>query len=80
MNRHAFRGSRANRDRREQAFARSVIAAMQQQHDVNEALLTARATEVCPDCFGTGEVARHVSDEVVTDAICLECNGRGWLS
>ncbi len=82
MNRHIFRGSRTNRDRREQTFARSVIAEATRrkiEEDNTRIMLQADEIEVCPDCFGKGEVVRHVSDTVVTEAVCLECNGNGWV-
>ncbi len=113
--RSGMRNSSTNRDRRDQAFARSVIAQATKRfneakalestrglccgarhanavspwtcdcacHDLakNAAmLLKAGEIEVCPDCFGTGEVVRHVTDDIVREQICLECNGRGWVS
>lgn len=80
--RHQFRSSRANRDRREQTFARSVIAEAARRHNESLALETAaksREREVCPDCLGRGEIVREVADGIVHEAVCLECNGKGWI-
>jgi hypothetical protein len=110
MNRHLRSGSRTNRDRRDQAYARAVIAEATRQynempkiwdgkswtarHEYQKAFATdlERRTdemlaatedggdiEVCPDCLGTGEVIRHVTDDVVREQVCLECDGRGWI-
>jgi hypothetical protein len=38
MNRHIFRGSRTNRDRRDQAFARSVIAEAERRRRIAESI------------------------------------------
>lgn len=83
MNRHIFRGSRTNRDRRDQAA--SLIAEATRRFNETEArntatLANAGLIEVCPDCYGSGEVIRYVSDLHVNDAVCLECNGKGWVS
>ena len=115
MIRRLFRGSRVNRDRRDQSQARFIIAEATRRH--NEAmkleatrglcclarhanatppwtcdcpcheeakntkiLIEAGEIEVCPDCLGTGEVVRHVTDDIVKEQICLECNGRGWIN
>ncbi len=110
---HVFRSSRVNRDRRDQTFARSVIAEATKRFNAAAALTIARGLccmarhanavppwtcdcpchdeaknaailikageiEVCPDCMGTGEVVRHVTDDIVKEQICLECNGRGY--
>lgn len=83
MNRHLRSGSRTNRDRRDQAYARAVIAAATKMHQEATGDLAFRELvgeiEVCPDCFGKGEVTRHVNDDAICEAICLECDGRGWV-
>lgn len=78
-----FRSSRANRDRRDQAFARSVIA--EATNCFNHTLMIRAVDdakveiEVCPDCLGTGEIVRQIADGVEREAVCLECNGSGWI-
>lgn len=74
-----WRNSRTNRDRRKQSFARSVIAIATKLYSESEGRAALRDIEVCPDCLGAGEVVRHVSDTIVTEAICLECNGKGYV-
>lgn len=37
-------------------------------------------TEVCPDCLGSGEIVREDGSDVQVIAVCLECDGKGWLS
>lgn len=117
------RSSSTNRDRRDQTFARSVIAEAARRNNqtpksftntvilniadeqpgkicddcngtgqvinfngrpVSEVLhelatLYGTEIEVCPDCFGKGEVNRYVDDTHVSDAVCLECGGAGWV-
>lgn len=68
MNRRLFRGNTINRDRREQAFARAVIAEV-----------TKRYYE-CQDCGGSGRVTREDGEAWANDSICLECGGKGRVS
>ncbi len=35
--------------------------------------------EVCPDCLGSGEVVRCDGSDRDVVAVCLECNGKGWI-
>ena len=37
-------------------------------------------TEVCPDCLGSGEVNREDGSDQIVTAVCLECNGKGWIA
>lgn len=79
-----FRSSRINRDHREASFARAVIAqaarlAAEQEARNTMIMMRAGEIEVCPDCLGSGEVVRQVADGRESEAICLECNGRGWI-
>lgn len=99
--RRLFRGSRVNRDRRDQVQARSIIAEATRRHnaccttrhspaipltacgcqchdDVRRLIREGEAV-VCSDCKGTGQTIRYVSDLHVSDAVCLECNGTGWV-
>lgn len=85
MNRHIFRGSRTNRDRRDQSFARSVIAEATRRHleDLNQDFVDAMLwcdLEMCPDCKGTGETEQHVTDDYTRILPCPECGGKGWVS
>ena len=67
-------------DRRSVFYVRQGIAKAH-AHTSAERALTAgpwhgqRAAEVCPDCFGTGEVTRV--DGAPT--VCGECDGRGYV-
>lgn len=36
-------------------------------------------TEVCPDCLGSGEVVREDGSDLQVIAVCLECDGKGWI-
>ncbi len=87
MNRHLFRGSRTNRDRRDQSFARSVIAEATRRHNATQTeidntavLMRSGDIEVCPDCFGSCETEQHVTDDVTRMLPCPECGGKGWVS
>jgi hypothetical protein len=75
MNRHLRSGSRTNRDRRDQAFARSIIAEATRIYNKHVAPTD---IEVCRDCFGTGETEQHVTDGITRMLPCPECNGKGY--
>lgn len=45
---------------------------------VNDAL--GAATEVCPNCFGSGEVVRHDGSDAIVYAPCLECGATGSVA
>jgi DnaJ-class molecular chaperone len=82
MNRHLRSGSRTNRDRRDQAFARSVIATATKMHQEATGDLAFRKLggeiEVCPDCMGSRETEQHVTDDITRMLPCPECNGKGY--
>jgi hypothetical protein len=37
-------------------------------------------TEVCADCLGSGEVIRCDGSDHEGAAVCIECDGKGWVA
>lgn len=70
-----FRGSRANRDRRDASVDRFMASAVSITVQIPK-----QDIQVCPDCLGKREIVRQVANGVDAVADCLECGGTGWVN